>query len=418
MSLATDIFSASLPAGPVFSIGRAPTKHEREKKAIKKKKLIAYLKKNQKKKKTPAQRALALAEFKKAAAGPNPFLTQTFSILPDCKFERPIAAAMWMMPSNFIGRFQHIQALREITSPLWSKEYMKEISAAVKKTVYVRGVLRKFLNLWREKRLSVKNEEDFFTMEKPHAAVTLVDWPGRQKWVFEATSLMRDITSRLMHNDGFFEDPQLPRNPYTNLPLTRAQIISIWNQFNYLRGSCSFAFTAFRQSRFVMKKFKEEHSVALRLAALNKTMRDVNHYDTFDAMVSFARMAFEYEEVQFFEEVFKHALRNYPEHLIVQKWRGLCQKYNEAEIRYKDSPDILHGIHDKIWDSTIPLLTMQKELVALRNEDIRRGLSSSIVAISRASARPARTVAGAVVGATVLEDDISVFLAFIQNISL
>jgi len=181
---------------------------------------------------------------------------------------------------------------------------------------------------------------------------------------------MKDITSRLMNYDGFFEDSQFPRNPLTNNPLTQSQIISVWNQ---LKGEYpSSAFTTFRQSRWNINKFRAIYSIPLHLHAFRKIMRTPTHSDYKDRVMDFIQLAYEYKSKEMFETAFSHVLRKYPDNPILYEWATLCIQYYEAEIIYYRTPSIATSIQRSILIKSANLLNKQGELRNILLRDTKK----------------------------------------------
>jgi hypothetical protein len=245
-------------------------------------------------------------------------------------------------------------------SPFWSLEKVEKIRQAIFKTNKYRGVLRRFLNRWCFSRFQKNNEEDLFTCEVPKSPVQIVDWYSKSIWVFESQSLMRDITNRLLHHDGCFENPLAPRNPYTNLPLTASQTISVWSQL--MRSAASFPFTAYRASRMNLAHFRYEHRIYLAIHALRKTFEDITFYETKDKILDFIEIAFERQGMEVNIDEYEYVLNHFPNTEQLHKWKHFCEKYHEFEIKYADFDTARVKAHDKIFVQTFPLLHQQKEI--------------------------------------------------------
>jgi hypothetical protein len=255
-------------------------------------------------------------------------------------------------------------------SDFWSLEKFEKIKQAIFKTNKYRGIFRRFLNRWRLSRFQKVNDEDLFTCEVPKYPIQIVDWSSKSIWVFEGQSLMRDITNRLLHHDGCFEDPLAPRNPYTNLPLTASQTISVWSQL--MRSSASFPFTAYRASRMNLSHFRYEHRIYLAIHALRKTFEDITFYETKEKMLDFIEMAFDRQDMDVNTDEYEFVLNRFPKTEQLQKWKHLCEKYYEFEIKYADFDTAREKAHDKVFTQTLPLLHQQEEIKKIVRENRRQ----------------------------------------------
>jgi hypothetical protein len=250
-------------------------------------------------------------------------------------------------------------------SSFWSEEIIQELKKNIFNCQRLRGIFRRFLSRWRLSRFNKANEEDLFTCEVPKYPVEIVDWSSKQKWVFEGQSLMKDITNRLLHHDGCFEDPLAPRNPYTNLPLTAAQTISVYSQLMRYPVSASFAFTAYRASRLHLNSFRYEHRIYLSIHALRKTFDDIFFYETREKMLDFIEMAFDRQGAEVNIEAYEFVIKKFPLTEQIQKWKHLSEKYYELEIKYADFDTARAKAHDKLFVQTFPLLHQQEEIINL-----------------------------------------------------
>ncbi len=254
-------------------------------------------------------------------------------------------------------------------SNFWSLEKVEQIERAIFKTNRLRGILRRFLNRWRISRFQKVNEEDLFTCEIPKYPVQVVDWSSKSIWVFEAHSLMRDITNRLLHHDGLFEVPLAPRNPYTNLPLTASQTISVWSQLMRYPVPGSLPFTAYRASRMNLNNFRFEHRIYLAIHALRKTFEDITFYETKEKMLDFIELAFERQGIDVNMDEYEFVINRFPNTEQLQKWKHLCEKYHEFEIKYADFDTARAKAHDKLFVQTYPLLHQQEEIKIIVREN-------------------------------------------------
>jgi hypothetical protein len=240
-----------------------------------------------------------------------------------------------------------------------SKKKSLAIRAAVNLIQKHRHLFRILLHHMRAKLLSSANSTDLLTMEIPKKPVYIVDWSARKSYVFEAQTLMKDITLRITNHDGFFEDSQPPRNPFTNTPLTQSQMISVWNSISHAGIVVSSAFSLFRKARYCMKIFALENSTFLKLNALRTTMKDPSAYDYVDRMTDFIYFAYESESIDCHMSAFRFAMREYPNHTILLKWRDLCYRYYSADILHSGNTVRITQIKDYALDDSYELLDSQ-----------------------------------------------------------
>lgn len=324
--------------------------------------------------------------FYSPLSGPKPEFKQ-FNILPVKAFAHPrLEFLMSFFTKSVKQQEQMLELWRkkpfsDIPHPFytppdaldafWSPSLVKGIEESLALVRRSRFLFRKLLQAWRFRKLRSVNSEDPVTLYPPKQSVWIVDWHQKSKYVFEASTLMRDITMRLLEHDGFFEDPQSPRNPFTNIPLTQSQMISVWNQLSSTSIYPSAVFSEFRRVRFNIATFFLEYATPLQLHAFRQTMRDPTHIDYQERLIDFIEYAYDQESIDCYVQSYKYAMEHYSDHGILTTWAKLCTEFYEASIVYSKNTQKIHQIQEIILDKTTPLLPRQDELRLLRNADIR-----------------------------------------------
>jgi len=304
------------------------------------------------------------------------FTDTGFNILPKTLFHPAIASHLTQIPVNIKARISyleenfplrdlapHIPAATDINWFKWSKLKSVTIRKAVTKIVKTRHLFKKLVHHYRTRRLTKANTEDIFTTEVPKLPVFIVDWASGQRYTFEAQTLMRDLTCRLMNHDGLFENPQIPRNPFTNQPLTQSQIISLWNSIFSAGIYTSSAFALFRKARYHLPRFLLENSTYLKLNALSKTMKDPSSYDYRDRMGDFISFAYDQESLECRINAYIYAIHHYPKHPLLKRWADTCYKYYEAGILYTGT--LLNEKKDDVLDYTLDLINCESQITRL-----------------------------------------------------
>jgi hypothetical protein len=263
----------------------------------------------------------------------------------------------------------------------WSKEKSVAIRRAEMHIMKFRFLFKKILNHMRFKRLQKANQEDLVTGEIPKKPVQIVSWTEKRVYTFEAYTLMKDITERILHHDGFFEDPQLPRNPFTNIPFTQGQMISVWNSLSRAGIPVSSAFTLFRNSRYNMKAFIKENSMFLKLSSLRRTFKDARSFDYKERLLDFIAYSYSVETVDCATSSFRYAMIHYPNHHLIKKWSSLCEKFYETEILYAGNVQQINNAKELVLDDTYDILHLQRELISLNTivENVQDTLILSIL---------------------------------------
>ena len=312
-----------------------------------------------------------------------------FNITPTGYFHPLIQMYLDELPTSIAARHKYVELHFPLHTPFpgmlepvsffpnadpittrWSKEKSIAIRKGICRIMRLRFVIRRLLHKWRFSRLKPANTEDLVTAERPKKPVWIIDWHLKQAYVFEAQTLMKDITSRLLHHDGLFEYTQSPRNPFTNIPLTQSQIISVWNSISNSAIPVSTAFTLFRSARYNPTKFTEENQTFLKLNALRKTFQSASCYDYRERMGDFIKYAYDMEELEYDNVAFHYVIQNYPNFRTIVKWRELCLRYYEADIIYAANLSKLADIKNKVLDETCEILHAQIHVISLYNRSI------------------------------------------------
>jgi hypothetical protein len=313
-----------------------------------------------------------------------------FNILPDRYFHPVLQNTLDFLPLGMKERNQYIEKQFPLYSPfagmphspfpciipkdpytaLWSKEKSLAIRRSVAKIMRFRFLFRKLLHKWRFSKIKLANTEDLVTSEPPQKPVYIVDWTRKQSHVFEAQTLMKDITARLQQHDGLFEDPQLPRNPFTNSPFTLSQTISVWNSISEAGIAVSSLFTLYRTARYSYLTFLQENIWYLRLSAHRKTFQEETSYDYKERMLDFIHLCYTAETLEYNAAAFSYILYNEPKNHVIQKWKHLCEKYYEADIIFSNNPTKANDVKEKVLDDTYDILSSQNYIVSLYNRII------------------------------------------------
>lgn len=321
------------------------------------------------------------------------FRPECFNILPSSFFSSDTLRHIKFLTSSIIQQNNYVLAISkspfkygppfpafENNHTFWSSQDSAPLVKAMNKIRRLRFLIRIFLHKWRASRLRSVNTDDVATLEPPKKPIAVVDWTRRTKYIYEAATLMRDITGRLMNHDGFFDTPQEIRNPLTNNPLTQAQILSVWNQLSYAGIPVSTAFAAFRQCRWNLDKFTVEYTKNLQLHAFRKTMLDTRHGDCKERLLDFIEYAHDQEDYPCNGFSYKYILNKFPDHEIIKMWASLCTRYYEASIIYQNR-DMALRIQDAVIEETSKILYRQEDILQLYNSHRRYVSAQAVIQI-------------------------------------
>jgi len=227
----------------------------------------------------------------------------------------------------------------------------------VKANQRVRTAFEKIARRFIHSRLKTGNTEDLLTNEIPRHPVTLISWAQRSIHTFEASTLRRDMIERLLLSNYNFSNAQMPRNPYTNLPLTTGQSISCIEQIRRT-GKSHWAIEAFASAEYDIAAFKENFKEAILLEILRRQYLSPTNEETTTLIYEFMEDQHEDYGCSFYGDVYKWALKNCPNATRITSWRRVWYLYNKLLITQPD-----HKAANSLLRCTKVLCTHPRELI-------------------------------------------------------
>lgn len=198
--------------------------------------------------------------------------------------------------------------------------------AAIKNQKLIRS-FRSLAQRWMRSKITVKNTEDLVTGDAPLIPVRLVDWRTRSIYVFEARTIARDIITRLtLSHCDFFPWPKIPRNPYTNEPLTEGQFYSVAKQLK-AAGETHWSIEALYTAKYKITEFERDMYSKLKRTIHNSVF--ANPCGDVAKRILLEYIEEEHKEHKMFyeAEIYEWAVENLAHHYSVHKWRIQCTKY-------------------------------------------------------------------------------------------
>ena len=240
------------------------------------------------------------------------------------------------------------------------KGFRKEVEEELYRIQRVRWTVRKFLLHWLFRRLKVCTTTDIVTLEPIKTPIHIVDWTSRHIHSFETVTLHRDISCALSHSIGMFADPLLPRNPLTNIPLSLAQSMSIWNTLTYARIPLSSVVTNYRSVQFNHERFSEEYSTPLALSCMKRCILDPLDDEGIEYVIDFIEMAYTFNSFPdnpYYIEKIRSAINAHKKNEIISAFRRKCIEYNYLLITMKknNAIDLMNHL-EKVYISCIPII--------------------------------------------------------------
>ena len=206
--------------------------------------------------------------------------------------------------------------------------------------------MRHLIHRWRIAKCQQMNTEDIFTCEVPRKTVTIYDWNQRAKYVFEATTVFRDVSSKLRHASGLFICPLAPKNPFTNKELTYGQIhFTVQALIRY--GFSNWILDAFRKSDYSTMRLIEFYEYPLKHDNLVQLFRNPKDEETIELIYDCICEEYIHHGITMpFKAGWRVALEENPDLPIIQRWRGLALKREKLLSRYEDGDYLIYKLQD------------------------------------------------------------------------
>lgn len=262
---------------------------------------------------------------------------------------------------------------------------------AVFKNTWIRRCFSTLARAWLLKRKVVAmNDTDLVTCEAAREPVQVVDWAGRRCYTFEATTIQRDATARLMLHDELWPMIQAPRNPYTNIPLELGQLIGLREQLRRWRRS-HWTVDALASVGYDLVTYRRNFAEPLRLAALKRIFATPGSDACKDMLFEFIETEHDEHEQKFNSSLYLWALEHALENELMVQWRRICYKYHELNITVSD-PGMLAMKQNLVVNPVTKVLCMPAlGLLRLRNQWHKQKLLDEAAARAAAAAKQEST---------------------------
>ena len=241
----------------------------------------------------------------------------------------------------------------------------------------LRHAARCLLKRWMIRRLiRPMNEEDLVTLERPRQPVTLYDWSGRKRYVYEASTLARDIRECLLQRDYMFPEPHSPRNLLTNQALSPMQLVSLFHQLRATGKQFHWSLAAFEGLSFCLTRFKQRYEHPLRHEVLRSLFNQPSLEDTRSIVFDYIEYEHEFRDRPFSKPIYTWALQHAPHTGRIQGWRRLAHRHHELVIEIADELERMQAQEKEINAVAEELCSVPNELHALRAQWKIKQLSS------------------------------------------
>ncbi len=226
--------------------------------------------------------------------GPPPpgtfrFLTHTWGSKPMSPFFRDLDSYDHTFGELLALREKYKSSLLQIIFPNALRDY----DEGMHKELHIRRLVRKWIGNLRRRIMLKKgvNEEDLYTtVAIPDGArVRVCDYASRRFYDFHVTTLLHTVSSSLFFNNWGIPDPQMPKNPYTNLVWNTGQLVSIVQQIvsclNRTNRIVPSHVAQLRNARYDISRFHDDNILALRIHSAYEYLKNLNDPDSLDSYI-------------------------------------------------------------------------------------------------------------------------------------
>lgn len=236
--------------------------------------------------------------------------------------------------------------------------YTKRLLTWAKKEQNVRFQMRKLVALWLLKKYQARmlNTEDPATMLEPDKPILIFDAKARGTYVFEASTLKRQMEENLGYCKWFVSEPQTPKNPLTNLPFGKGQIAAIFQQLA-IYGASSWILEGYKAHHYNRHDFLETFRQPLRMRAVEHCRKNPSCEDTIDFVTEFIEDEFDYHDIPYTPTltILKWAMEHKSHLPYMKSWIDTWAEYYRATVVYgdqvvRDNPRLVDFAHDRSND--------------------------------------------------------------------
>lgn len=219
---------------------------------------------------------------------------------------------------------------------IFSHSIQEDLYCAYLREMRLRSAFRTLLQQWRIYRIHRKpipSPIDPITLQHPEKPIVLYDFSLSTRYVYHAPSLSTWIEANLTHHEGGFATPQPPRNPWTNLPFTYVQLLSLYPQLQHY-GAVGWALTTFRHHHFHLARWHTYHSTPLTLSAIRQSLTHLDSSHARDMLTDFIFMKMDDLHIYHtphIELVYQQAVQHRPTHWYLESFKRVAYQHYEAE---------------------------------------------------------------------------------------
>ena len=169
-----------------------------------------------------------------------------------------------------------------VENPFYSHSQKRDLWDIYMKTQRIYNGFIRCIRLWKIKHAKVKVNTDLYmnsiTLKKGRS---ISIYQNDSLYYFTIPDLINICNSSLMNSPNFFCEPRIPKNPYTNIPFSNANLYSIYDAIRHSRYRMSNLLHLYYLCEFDLDLFYYKHESTIRDEYINTFIKTSNSDDLF-----------------------------------------------------------------------------------------------------------------------------------------
>jgi hypothetical protein len=180
-----------------------------------------------------------------------------------------------------------------ITNIFITSENKAEIAEIFYKTQRTYLALKKFFHIYFFKKAQIKINSDLcLNVIDPSYKNTFIVVQNKAKYMFTSRDILNLTMTSLKTHDNFFSEPHKPRNPYTNIPFTTADLYNIYFHISNSSLITPPLLTECFLNNFDMERFLVNNETKLRDFSINNYILNSPHTMLYNEVMYMIRYHF------------------------------------------------------------------------------------------------------------------------------
>jgi hypothetical protein len=254
------------------------------------------------------------------------------------------------------------------------------LTTYIKKEQKCRWQFKKLMNFWLYKKYHKRlfNTTDPMTACEPESPVYLYNAKQRGSYVFDICFLKKHFETALKSSEYMIPKPIRPKNPFTNIPFSLADQITIIEAI-VKSGKSSWFLEGYKAVGYKLSKFCERFKVALRCEIIDDYCRNPQTDDSKEHMIEFLEYVFEIYEYDYNEsklKILKWAVKTSYNDPFIKIWRKIYVDYHY--ILYQNpTADLNDKIYENIFRKMAENLKKANEFKRMAEQRLYEAINSS-----------------------------------------